>query len=257
MIDCFQRFAGGIGEIRDGARDPPQKNDAFFVSDWCDGVDHLGRRLLAQQAGEGRARFRSAEAPEGASGGMPGVRVKVSHKLKENGNHRRRRADASASAGANARIRMAQEFKGDVGWQIGTEMHGSRDCRYETGTLNDTRDDDAHDRLARGWPANHGKRFYCCGLLRNGAIGAKADKPPAKTFKRWNRCSKAAPSGFGSERQRVDDPRIRYRFDQRDIVKGGRRQGLLPPHGAGRAVPGRSSAFGKKVELPGGHALSL
>jgi hypothetical protein len=152
---------------------------------------------------------------------------------------------------------MPQEVKHDVGRQIGAQVHGSNDGGDEAGTLNDTRDDDPDDRSARGRAANDGKRFHRCELLRNGAIGAKADEPPAKTFKRRNRCGKPPPSGLGSEFRCVGDPRVRYRFDQHGIVKAGRRQGLLPAHGAGRAVLGRSSAFGKQVELPGGHALSV
>lgn len=62
----------------------------------------------------------------------------------------------------DAGIRKSQEIKHDVGRQIGTEVHGSSDCRGETGTLNGMRSDDAYDRLARGRVANHGKRFHRC-----------------------------------------------------------------------------------------------
>jgi hypothetical protein len=257
MIDCFQSFACGIGEIREGARDPPEENDAFFVGDGGNCFDHSLGRLLAQQLDERRTRLGLAEAPEGTSDGTAHIGIKVFHKFDKDGNHRRRSADASASAGANARIRMPQEIKHDVGRQIGTQVHGSRNCRDETGTLNDTRDDNPDDRSARRGAANYGKRFQRCALLRNGAIGAKADKPPAKTFKRWNRCSKPAPSGFGRQLGCVGDPCVRYCFDQRGIVKASWHQGLLSDHGAGRAVLGRCSAFGEQVELLGGHALSL
>ena len=129
MINRLKGFAGSIGEIRDGVRDPPQENDALFVGDGGDCFDHSLRRLLAQQRDKGCARLGPPKASEGTSGGMPDVRVKVSHKLKENGNYRRRCADASASAGANVGIGMPQEVKPDVGRQICTEVHGSRDCR--------------------------------------------------------------------------------------------------------------------------------
>jgi hypothetical protein len=214
-------------------------------------------RLLPQQPEQRRARLGPAEASESTSGSARHVEVKVPLKIDENGNHRRRCADASASAGTNAGVSMPQEVKPDVRRQIGTKMHGSRDCRNETGTLNDTRDNNPDDRLARRRAANHGKRFQRCELFRNGATGAKADEPPAKTLKRRNRRGKPAPSGFGSELCCVGDPRIRYRFDQGGIVRTGRRQGLLTDSGGRRAALGRSSAFGKEVELPGGHATRL
>jgi hypothetical protein len=131
-----------------------------------------------------------------------------------------------------ARLGPAEAPEGTSGGMpLGIQVHGSRDCRDETRTLNNTRSDDEHYRLARRRIANHGKR--------------------------WNRCEKPAPSGFGSELRCVSNPRIRYRFDQRGTVKAGRRQGLLPARGAGRAVLGRCGAFGKQVKLPGGHAVSL
>jgi hypothetical protein len=93
--------------------------------------------------------------------------------------------------------------------------------RRQDQSLREVRADDADDRSARRHAATDGKRVHRCELLRNGAIRAKADEPPANTLKRRNRCGKPAPSGLGSKLRGVGDPRVRYRFDQYGIVKAG------------------------------------
>jgi hypothetical protein len=68
MIHRIQRIERRLRQVRHGAGDPPEQDDALLIGDQSDGVDELRRRLLAQIAGEERANLVASHAPESARG---------------------------------------------------------------------------------------------------------------------------------------------------------------------------------------------
>ncbi len=124
MVNRTQGIERCRRQIRHGADDPPEQDDALLVGDRSDGIDELCGRFLSKIAHQERANLIASHKPESARGRHSHRPLKVVQQIAQLRNHNRRGLGEPARVRANQRIIVAQQLQHRAGRQLGTEARG-------------------------------------------------------------------------------------------------------------------------------------
>ncbi len=206
VLDCRKRLDCSGSKVRRGSlSDAAEQDDAVFIGDGRDGLDHWHGWRLAQGQLEQGHRLSAAHAAKGTGGLGANVSMQIPEQVGKRGDDLASAARQQAGVPADCRIRVAQ--KGEHGIRRQTRFEAGRRggrARHRRPLHPSPNHDLCHNPRGVG-AADRSERVQGRDLFGQRAVHPVAGETAAITFQHRNGVCQATAAGFRREGWAVGD----------------------------------------------------